>query len=157
MPRRMRSRSQYYSAKPMSKQMRSRCQDVRMNAKPMSPWGEAYVKVNAKPMSRRMRSRCQGDRDADVEKTFTSGNTQSAKPMPRRMRSRCQYYSAEPMSRRPRSRCREGTHSHTPNGSTDAHKQFGAKWKHVVRFVLSMVALINSLPSTSLAQYSFIN
>ena len=42
MPRRMRSRCQYYSAKSMSTRMRSRCQDEC----------EAYVKKNAKPMSR---------------------------------------------------------------------------------------------------------
>ena len=48
MPRRMRSRSQYYSAKPMSKQMRSRCQD------------ECEADVNT------MRSLCQEECEADV-------------------------------------------------------------------------------------------
>ena len=48
MPRRMRSRSQYYSAKPRSKQMRSRCQD------------ECEADVNI------MRSLCQEECEADV-------------------------------------------------------------------------------------------
>ena len=99
---------------------------------------EADVRVNAKPMSGKMRSRCHDN----------------AKPMSRRMRSRCQdeceadvKATAKPMSRR-------HPHAHTPNGSTHAHKQIDAKWKHAVRYVLSMFALITSLPSISLAQYS---
>ena len=112
--------------------------DVKINAKPMSRHCEADVKVNAKPMSGLMRSRCHDN----------------AKPMSRRMRSRCQdeceadvKATAKPMSRR-------HAHAQTPNESTHAHKQIDAKWKHAVRYVSSMFALITCPPSISLAQYS---
>ena len=124
------------NAKPMSRRMRSRCHD---NAKPMSRYCEADVKANAKPMSGLMRSRCHDN----------------AKPMSRRSRSRCQdeceadvKATAKPMSRR-------HPPAHTPNGRTHAHKQIDAKWKHGVRYALSMFALITSLPFSSLAQYNF--
>ena len=146
------------NAKPMSIRMRSRCQYY--SAEPVSNLTTLniilhMITVHATPKSIIMRSRCQ---------YF------SAKPMSKRMRSRCQY-NAKPMSRRMRSRCqdeceadvkatakpmsRRHSHAHTPNGSTHAHKQIDAKWKHAVRIVLSMFALITSFPSISLAQYSF--
>ena len=154
------------NAKPMSGRPRSRCREgirkwkhavceayVKKNVKPMPVlFCEADVKTNVKPMSGWMRSRCHDN----------------AKPMSRRMRSRC-HDNAKPMSRRMWSRCQDEceadvkatakpmsrrlSHAHTPNGSTHAHKQIDAKWKHAVRYVLSMFALITSLPSISLAQY----
>ena len=139
------------NAKPMSGRPRSRCREgirkwkhavceayVKKNVKPMPVlFCEADVKTNVKPMSGWMRSRCHDN----------------AKPMSRRMWSRCQdeceadvRAPAKPVSRmRP--------HAHTPNGSTHAHKQTDAKWKHAVRYVLCMFALITSLTSISLAQY----
>ena len=98
-----------HSSLPMSKRMRSRCQDeceadVNMMRSLCQGKCEADVKPNAKPMSGRPRS-------PYVEKEFTNGNTQSAKPMSRRMRSRCQYYSAKPMPKRMRRRC----HTFPPN------------------------------------------
>ena len=137
----MRSRCQD-TAKPMSGWMRSRCRKVRSrchdNAKPMSRYCEADVKANAKPMSGLMRSRCHDN----------------AKPMSRRSRSRCQdeceadvKATAKPMSRR-------HSPAHTPNGRTHAHKQIDAKWERTVRYVLLLLAMITSLPSISLAQYS---
>ena len=123
--------------------MRSLCQeeceaDVKMNAKPMSRYCEADVETDAKPMSGWTRSRCQDN----------------AKPMSRQMRSRCQdeceadvKATATPMSRR-------HSHVHTSNGYTHARKQLDTKWKHAVRYVLSMFALITSLHYLSLAQYS---
>ena len=121
--------------------MRSLCQeeceaDVTINAKPMSRYCEADVETDAKPMSGWTRSRCQ----------------HNAKPMSRQMRShRSRWQSeceadakatAKPMSRR-------YSHAHTSNGSTHAHKQIDAKWKQAVRYVLSLFALITSLPSIS--------
>ena len=76
-----------------------------------------------------MRSLCQENCEADVKI----------------MRSRCQAEceadakaTAKPMSRR-------YSHAHTTNGSTHAHKQIGAKLKHVVTYMLSMFAFITSL------------
>ena len=76
-----------------------------------------------------MRSLCQENCEADVKI----------------MRSRCQAEceadakaTAKPMSRR-------YSHAHTSNGSTHAHKQIGAKLKHVVIYILSMFAFITSL------------
>ena len=71
MPRRMRSRSQYYSAKPMSKQMRSRCQDeceadVNIMRSLCQEKCEADVSII-------LRSRCQNKCEADVR--------MNAKPM----------------------------------------------------------------------------
>ena len=131
------------------------------NAKPMSRWMRSRCQYNAKPMSRRMRSRCQDKCEADVKL--------NAKPMSGWMRSRCQY-NAKLLSRWIRSRCqdeceadvtatakpmsRKHSHAHAPNGSTHANKQIDAKWKHAVRYVLSMFALITSPPPISSVQCS---
>ena len=99
--------------------MRSRCQ------------------ATAKPMSRSKNTRVSSDREADVEKEV---HTRVKRPRSRRQ-GECEAdvkTNAKPMSRRPRSRCREGTHAHTPNGSTHAHKQIDAKWKHAVRCFISV-------------------
>ena len=130
------------NAKPMSIRMRSRCQYY--SAKPMSNLTTLniilhMISENAKPMSIRMRSRCQ----------------YNAKPMSRRMRSRCQDACEADVKATAKPTSRSHSHAHTPNGSTHAHKHLDAKWKHAVRYVLSMFALLTSPPSISLAQYSF--
>ena len=71
MPRRMRSRSQYYSAKPISQQMQSRCQDeceadVNIMRSLCQEECEADVSII-------LRSRCQSECEADVR--------MNAKPM----------------------------------------------------------------------------
>ena len=91
MSRRTRSRCQYYSAKPISKRMRSRCQD------------ECKADVII------MRSRCQGECEADV-------NT-NAKPMSRRPRSRCREGSH---TRTRRMEVHTHTNKLTPNGNTQS-------------------------------------
>ena len=91
MSRRTRSRFQYYSAKPISKRMRSRCQD------------ECKADVII------MRSRCQGECEADV-------NT-NAKPMSRRPRSRCREGSH---TRTRRMEVHTHTNKLTPNGNTQS-------------------------------------
>ena len=94
------------NANPMSKRMRSRCQD---NAKPMSKriwefyrvkvgWVSRVVGVNAKPMSRTyaadatiMRSRCQDECEVDINAI--------AKPMSKRqsLAVSCMYIRARIM------------------------------------------------------------
>ena len=97
----------------------------------------------------------------------------NSKPMSRRLRSRCRYRSAKPMSRRMRRRCQNeclalclsilwvGWGS-VPRASKVASSWNGSppnsKWKHAVRYVLSIFALITtSLPFISLAQYRVTN
>ena len=93
---------------------------------------------NAKPMSGWTRSLCQDD----------------AKPMSRQMRSRSQDECKADVTATVKPMPRRHSHAHTLNGSKHEHKHIDAKWKHTVRHVLSLFAVITSPPSISIAHDS---
>ena len=112
------------TAKPMSRRK------FKSNAK--------LIPENAKPMSGWTRSLCQDD----------------AKPMSRQMRSRSQDECKADVTATVKPMPRRHSHAHTLNGSKHEHKHIDAKWKHIVKHVLSLFAFITSPPSISIAHDS---
>ena len=110
--------------------MRNRCQEGKTHAcqETAKPMSRRKSKPNAKPMSRY----CEADVNAMME-VLQSQGILGVKG------------------------CWSQCEDDVENGSAHAHKQMDAKWKHAAISVLYMFAVITSLPSVSLAQYSSTN
>ena len=115
MSRRMRSRCQYYSAKPLSKRVRSRRQDeCEADVNIMRSLCQEECETDVSII---LRSRCQSQCEADVR--------MNAKPMS----IWCEAYvkvNAKPMSRRMRSRCQGDSEADVEKAFTRAHTE----WKY---------------------------